>query len=325
LAQIVKMMTRGVNDPAGITTQNSAPVAMGRERGSPRRAAAARSLSHKEETVKSRMVKLGPVGAASAACALALLAAPAAHAQPAPQWQFAAALYGYFPTLSGTTTLPPSGASQSVSIDVDQILDNLQFTLMGSFEAVHGRWGVYTDLIYLDVGSKKTESRGLSIGGVLPAGVTATVDLDVRGSVFALAGLYRAIAQPTFQLDWLGGARRLDVEQRIDWTATGNVGALPLPERSGQREASATQWDAIVGVKGRASFGDGGRWFAPYYLDVGGGDSKLTWQAMAGIGYSFGWGELVGAWRVLDYRMKSGSPIEEIDFNGPGIAAVFRW
>jgi hypothetical protein len=40
-------------------------------------------------------------------------------------------------------------------------------------------------------------------------------------------------------------------------------------------------------------------WFVPYYLDVGAGDSYLTWQALAGIGYKFKWGETAAFWRYL--------------------------
>jgi hypothetical protein len=63
----------------------------------------------------------------------------------------------------------------------------------------------------------------------------------------------------------------------------------------------------------------------PYYLDVGTGESSLTWQALAGIGYSYQWGDLVAAWRHIDYDMKSGKKIENMSFNGPSISAVFRW
>ncbi len=46
---------------------------------------------------------------------------------------------------------------------------------------------------------------------------------------------------------------------------------------------------------------------------------------MGGIGYSFGWGDVVGSWRYLDYKMKSGSNVEKLNFNGPSLAAVFHW
>jgi len=35
--------------------------------------------------------------------------------------------------------------------------------------------------------------------------------------------------------------------------------------------------------------------------------------------------DLVAAWRCTDYQMKSGETIEEMNADGPAIAAVFRW
>ena len=58
---------------------------------------------------------------------------------------------------------------------------------------------------------------------------------------------------------------------------------------------------------------------------MGTGESKFTWQAWAGVGYSFGLVEVVGSWRYLDYHMKSGKAIESLSFNGPAVSVVFRW
>ena len=66
------------------------------------------------------------------------------------------------------------------------------------------------------------------------------------------------------------------------------------------------------------------RWFVPYYADVGGGNSKFTWQAIVGVGYSFGWGDLIAAWRYLDYEFKSGEPPQTMTFNGVAVGASFR-
>jgi hypothetical protein len=30
-------------------------------------------------------------------------------------------------------------------------------------------------------------------------------------------------------------------------------------------------------------------------------------------------------WRYISYDMKSGSPVEDLSFNGPMIGATFRW
>lgn len=262
---------------------------------------------------------------AAALCITALLPAAAA-AQTADAWEFRAAIYGYFPTMSGTTTFPPTGGSSSASVDIDTILDNLKFTFMGQIEARKGVLGVFTDVIYLDLGNSRSGSRDLTIGSrALPAGVSADLEFDLKGWLWTLAGTYRAVSKPHYTLDLLAGARMLDLEQTLGWQLAGSIGSVPVLDRSGGRKTELTNWDAIVGVKGRASFGEQGRWFVPYYLDIGTGESKFTWQTTVGVGYSFDWGSLVAAWRYVGYDMKSGKDIEELSFNGPGIAVVFGW
>lgn len=260
---------------------------------------------------------------ASLAAAVVL---PTASAQPADAWRFQASIYAYLPTIGGSTIFPPESGGSSASVDIDSILENLKMTFMGSFEARRGQFGVFTDLIYLDVGDSKSGSRELSIGGVtLPAGVNANVDFDLKGWAWTLGGTFEAVRTPDAHLDVIGGVRVLDIEQTLDWTLTGNVGSVALPNRAGSRGAGLQNWDLIVGVKGRVAFGEGRRWYVPYYFDAGFGDSEVTWQALAGVGYAFGWGDLYASWRYLDYDMKSGQAISSLTFNGPAIGAVFRW
>jgi hypothetical protein len=263
---------------------------------------------------------------AAAVCVAALSTPMGAVAQGADDWQFRASIYGYFPSIGGTTTFPATGGGSSVGIDADSILDNLEFAFLTTFEARKGLWGVYTDLVYVSVGNTKTQSRDLSLGGHgLPANVTADVEFDMKSWEWTLAGTYQAVATPRYTLDLLFGARLLDVDQTLDWTLAGNIGSVPLPDHSGSSSHGLSNWDAIVGVKGRAMFGGDGRWFVPYHFDIGAGESQLTWQAAVGLGYNFRWGDIVAGWRYLDYDMKSGTPIESVNFSGPAIAVGFRW
>ena len=55
------------------------------------------------------------------------------------------------------------------------------------------------------------------------------------------------------------------------------------------------------------------------------GDSDFTWQGSAGIGYAFNWGEVIAAWRYLDYNFKSGQKIESVNLSGPLVGVAFRW
>ena len=78
-------------------------------------------------------------------------------------------------------------------------------------------------------------------------------------------------------MQFLAGARLLDLETTLGYQFIGNISALPLAA-SGSSRVTESFWDGIIGVKGRLSFGDDRKWFVPYYLEVGTGQSDLTWQ-----------------------------------------------
>jgi hypothetical protein len=107
-------------------------------------------------------------------------------AQDADAWRFRASVYAYLPTISGSTAFPSGAGGSGASVDVDQILENLKFTFMGSFEAQRGQLGFFTDVVYLNVGDSKSGSRALAIGGTdLPAGASARSTSTSRASVDA--------------------------------------------------------------------------------------------------------------------------------------------
>jgi hypothetical protein len=271
------------------------------------------------------IVRALAAGAALASSAMAF--APAAHAQSAQdQWQFSAAIYGWLPTLSSKTSFPTGTGGSSIEVDGGDVLDSLKMTFQGTITARRGQWGMMADWVYVDLGNTKDATRDVTVGGSeLPASATANLSLDLKTNVLTLAGTYALVQQPGHQSSFLFGTRMLSLDERLDYTFSGNLGSVQLPGNSGRLTASATNWDAIVGVAGRFKFGDGQRWFVPYYADVGTGESKLTYQLQTGIGYSFGWGDLVATWRYLDYDFKSDSNVQSLTANGPAIGAVFRW
>jgi hypothetical protein len=243
----------------------------------------------------------------------------------ADEWQFAATLYGWFPDIGGRTQLA-LGDGRDIAVDIGTILDHLKMTGQGSFETQKGHWGAFIDVVYLDVGETKSQTRGLEIGGQpLPGSIEASAEFDLKSTIVTLGGSYRSLASPAATLDWLLGARLASFEQELTWEFTGDFGPITPPPLTGRRTASVDQWDALVGVKGRLGFGADHNWVMPFYFDVGTGDSDVTWQAMVGFGYVFGWGDLGVAWRYLDYDLKSGGPIQEMNFNGPAAGVTFRW
>ena len=261
--------------------------------------------------------------AAAAALACAALGTGPAQAQT-DDWRFHAILYGYLPTISGATAFP--NASSPISVNAEDIIDHLKGVFMGNLQVDKGRFGLFNDLLYMDVGGSKSESRDIAIGGLpLPIDASASLDMNLKGSIWTIAGTYLAIPDPKAPMYVMLGARLIDLEEDLSWQTSGNVGPIPLPGRGGSVSDKANNWDAIIGVKGSLAFGDAKQWIVPYYVDVGTGESDLTWQAIAGIGYSFSWGEIIAAWRYLDYNFKSGSAIKDINFNGPAIGIGFRW
>ena len=260
------------------------------------------------------------------AFAAVLLSPLIASAQSSEQWQYTATINGYLPTIGGKSKFPVDSSGSSVNLDAETILENLKFTFMGSLDIHNGRWGGFTDVLYLDLGGRKSQSRDFTIGDTgIPAGTTADLDYDLKGFVWTLAGEYRLESAPDLKMDALLGARYFALKPKLGYSITGNLGPISSAGRSGSAEIDEDVWDAIIGVKGRYTFGESRKWSVPFYLDVGTGQSDLTWQAAVGVGYAFQWGEVSALWRYLDYKFKSSSKIEDMNFNGPQIGLTFRW
>ena len=112
-----------------------------------------------------------------------LLAPVAATAQDTGGWKTSATVYLYLPSLSGRTSFPANSGTP-IDVSTEQILDNLKMTFMGSLDTHNGRWGLFTDVIYLNLGNTKTSSREFTIGGIgIPADTTADLGLDLKGWV----------------------------------------------------------------------------------------------------------------------------------------------
>ena len=257
-------------------------------------------------------------------------AAAMAQSVPAPAagpWRYAASVYLYFPSVSGSTSYPADSGGTPINISAENVLERLKMAAMGSFDAHNGQWGVFTDLVYLRFGDTKTNSRDFTIGNIgLPASTTANLEWDLKGWVWTVAGEYRLpVSDPAWTLDLLAGTRLFDLRTQLTWNISGSLGPLDPAARAGTATVSDSVWNGIVGVKGRYVFGGNRQWAVPFYADIGTGESKLTVQAAAGVSYAFQWGELNALYRYLGYEAKSGKAISEVNFSGPQVGAVFRW
>ena len=262
---------------------------------------------------------------AAALCLMGSMATPSLAQEAAEDWQFQAVVYLWLPAIGGETAFPGDGGGEGPGIDVAKILENLNLVFMGSLGMEKGRWGVFTDVVYLDIGDSDSPARSFTIGEGLPVNASASVRYDLNGWLTTVAGTWSLASAPGYEVNLVGGTRLIDVDQAIDWQLSGNVGSIPIDQREGVRMTGVRNWDAIIGLRGRARLGESRRWIVPFYADAGAGESDFTWQLMAGLGYEFGWGDAMLAWRHVDYDMKADNAIASVTFDGPTFGAAFRW
>jgi hypothetical protein len=262
-----------------------------------------------------------------AVAGLALAVPGPAQAEGADDWRFAFTIYGWLPTMGGNVSVPLEEVQDiSFKMDPSDVLDALEMTFQGAAAVQKGRWGAATDVIYLDLAGTGKNERSFEIGDEK---IPAQAQLKVRGSlsgwIWTTGVTYQVIDDAAYSMHAFGGARMLDltVETRLD--LTGDISGTPLPGRSARGETEDTWWDAVVGVKGRYDMGEEQGWFMPYYVDIGTGESDFTWQAMLGVGYSFGWGDLLAVWRYLDYDMPSSDNLRDMYSSGAAIGATWRF
>jgi len=259
-------------------------------------------------------------------CLLAIglsgLAPVAAQAEAAnDKWQWELGVYAWFPAIGGTTSFP-SGASENIDVSARDVIDALKMTFMGQIEARKGKWGVWNDLVYADLGGSQKGSRDFTVDG-RPVDATADLSLDSKSTVWTLAGIYNLTSTPENTTDLLFGTRMLNLEQTLSWSLASSIPELPT--RSGEASVDGTDWDAIAGLKGRYFLGAERKWFLPYYVDVGTGQSEFTWQINAGVGYTFDWGSTFATWRYLDYDFGSGDGLQSLSMNGALIGVAFQF
>jgi opacity protein-like surface antigen len=197
-------------------------------------------------------------------------------AQQSGAWQYEVTPYLWVSGMKGDVR---SGNLPKTSVDMSfgDIVDVLDFGLMGALEARKGRWGLLFDAVYMKVSDSATASRAG------PGGVTLTANADVKMKQSMLAGAvaYRAV-EGRSPMDVIGGVRysKIDVNANINANLFGLTGFVV---RSGDKD-----WvDPYIGVRVQHPLTE--RWIFVGYADVGGFGvgSDFTWQTALGVNYEF--------------------------------------
>lgn len=234
------------------------------------------------------------------AVSLATIGGGTAQAQTQ-EWDFRGFIYLWGATLGGTTV-----TGQDMELSFGDLLDALDFGLMGALEANTGRWSFLGDFQYLDL----SEGQNAAFG----PGIPAVADADVTGFVFSGTAGYELIDASDSSLIGFGGLRFMDLD------TTANLAVGPGSQRV---SGTLSNWDAIVGLRGSQQLAD--RWMLSYYGDVGAGDSDLTWQAALTLDYRINNWDLSFGYRHLAWEVSNSAVVTDIEFSGPFIGAKFRF
>jgi len=275
----------------------------------------------------------------SVACSVLLAFANARAQTDADEWQYSLTPYLWLPTIDGTLNYgPPPGGGGDPNVEVGPTdwLDLLNFAVLVSGSARKGDLVIFSDFVYLSM--ETTDSSVLSVDdtnlapgalGLVPVDASLTVGTksDLDGITWTLAAGYRIVDTSTSTVAAFAGVRYFGIDVSTRWNLTTEImtpgGTTVLPAE-GSVSGNVDLWDGIIGVRGQFDL-TSEKWSVPYYLDVGTGQSDLTWQAMAGVSYAFGWGDLLVLYRHLEYDEGSGDLMQSFSFSGPVVGGRFSF
>ena len=227
-----------------------------------------------------------------------------AEEKSADQWQYDFQIYLWAPTLKNNTV-----TGDKVTINFGTILKNLDFTAMMTFGARNNKFSMLADVLYLDISDSKKHE-----GHFLGQPVTGKLKVGLEAWVLNFIGGYNLIDNGKNQFDITAGARYLKAEVPVSFKPDDDV--TKYVGKQGQ------VWDGVIGFKGRHHYPDGH--YLNYYADVGGGDSKLTWQAMVNFAYDYKKFTGIIGYRYLKWNFKNDAPaLDDMTVHGPYMA--LKW
>jgi opacity protein-like surface antigen len=221
-------------------------------------------------------------------------------------WIFGADLYVWGAGVGGETS-----RGNEIDISFSDIVNNLDLGFMGTGHVYHDRWHASLDLLYISLSANNGKEITLPQG----ANLSGYANVDQNLWVVTPAVGYVAIKTPHFELEPFAGARYTQLDTTLD---------IRVNNFSRSFSNSDGILDGIVGARGNVLLNQ--QWYLPYYADIGAGDSDITWQAMAGVGYriteKF---DLCVGYRYLEWQFDDNPLIKDLNFSGPIAGARLRF
>jgi hypothetical protein len=246
-------------------------------------------------------------------------------------WMFNFAPYLWLPTAHVTLNYNlPDGLGARLPTDVSSgpgdYLSKLDAAAAFAADVRKGPFSLLTDFFYTRFSASGAQSHIKSVDFLgLPSipisrSLQTSTSTTLKTAIWTLAGGYTLLQGDWGNLDLIAGFRLLSVSARTNFSLAvtvtdprGNgfaVGGL------GGVSASKDLWNGIGGLRGRIRLG-ATRWFVPYYFDIGGGGSQLTWQIASGMGYQMGWAALSATYRYLSFEQRDDAVVKHLSYGGP--------
>jgi hypothetical protein len=266
---------------------------------------------------------------------------PISLGQSAPNpsgWSFDVAPYLWFANVNATMNfdLPPAlgggTASTDTSIGFGDLVSHLNFATMVTADAQYDRFSLLTDYIYMNLSAAPSRFRSVRPPGLasipVSTGVQAGVGMNLTTSIWTLAGGYTLAEGNWGNFDAIAGFRFLALNATLNHgigiVVGGPLGNSATFARGGSVSGSDDLWNGIGGFRGRVRLGNAGL-FVPYYFDIGGGGSNLTWQIASGLGYHTGLADLSLTYRYLTFDQGSDAKLQTLTVKGPMLAVTFTF
>ncbi len=236
------------------------------------------------------------------------------------KWEFMIAPYIWAVQINSKVTVKGFSAEQTTYFS--DIVNNLNAAFLGHAEATKGgKWGFFTDVIYLKV-KGDGDFQGVRRPGLTPP-PTRDLTLTTEAVIVEGGAFYRLLNCPiagkpgqAITVDVLGGARYWYVSADLDTTS---------PVHPSDNDS----WvDPFIGA--RAQFDLTKKLWFNVRGDIGGFSvgSQFSWNGLAGFGYRFTpaiTGMLGYRAMYIDYRKSSASAKYEETFYGPIAGVSYTW
>jgi opacity protein-like surface antigen len=225
---------------------------------------------------------------------------------PAKAWSFGADLYLWAADVGGQTA-----SDSKIDVAFRDLIENLDFGFMGVGHVYYNQWHASLDVLHLSLSAENGKDITLPDDRTL----SGRGNIDLKSLVLTPVIGYVALETEHFQLEPFAGARYGNVDTTLD---------IRINEQGREFSDSTDLLDGIVGARGDVNIDE--NWHLPYYVDIGTGDSDLTWQVMAGVGYRINQSVDLGiTYRYLEWQFEDNALLNDLNFSGPLIGARFRF